>query len=127
MEHETLQHDPSMFNSPLYFVAFIAFAQTSTAVFVTHYSTIATSPVSTLYVNPTSCVPCLMKGDFLRIEISSLTLSSKLGVKVSMLCYELTIEMFETDEPVISPKLIDSICSFSEGEILSKFLRTSGS
>ena len=127
MEHETLQNYPSIFNSLLSFVAFIAFAQTSTAVFGIHYSTIATSPVSTLYVNPTSCVLGLMNGDFLKVATSSRTDSSKLTVKMSLLCYEVTIKVFETYEPVISPKLIDSFCSFSEGEILSRFLRTSGS
>ena len=68
-----------------------------------------------------------MKGDFLRAAISSRTLSSKLMVKVSMLCYEVMIKMFETYEPVISPKLIDSNSFFSEGEILSNVSRTVGS
>jgi hypothetical protein len=68
-----------------------------------------------------------MKGDFFRIEMSSLTLSSKLVANVSMVWYKGNIEMVGTYEPVISPKLIDSICSFSEGEILSSVLRTSGS
>lgn len=68
-----------------------------------------------------------MKGDFFKIAMSSLTLSSKLLVKVSMLHYEVMIVMLETHEPVISPKLIDSICSFSEGEILSSVSRTIGS
>jgi hypothetical protein len=68
-----------------------------------------------------------MKGDFLRIEMSSLTLSSKLVANVSILWYKGSMELVGTHEPVISPKLIDSICSFSEGEILSNVLRTSGS
>lgn len=65
-----------------------------------------------------------MNGDFLRVAMSSLTLSSMLMVKVSRLCYEVMIKNFETYEPVISPKLIESICFFSEGEILSNFSRT---
>ena len=69
----------------------------------------------------------MIKGDFLRIEMSSLTLSSRLVANVSMVWYKGNVDKVGTHEPVISPKLIDSICSFSEGEILSSVLRTSGS
>jgi hypothetical protein len=68
-----------------------------------------------------------MKGDFLRVSISSRTLASMLMVNVSILYYEERIDIVGTHEPVISPKLIDSICSFSEGEILSSVSRTNGS
>jgi hypothetical protein len=65
------------------------------------------------------CVPCLMKGDSLKMATSSLTLSSILASRKVSLFADVVKNCPKTYEPLISPKLIASIRFFSEGAILS--------